>query len=245
MKARMKFRKWGSMKYVGHLDMMRFFQKALRRAEIPVAFSGGYSPHMILSFAQPLGLGITSDGEYMDLEFCEGIVLEEADLKETVQKLNQVMVDGVEVVSLVVIDPDKKRGGMTIVAAASYQVRLLASLRSLEEALPFPETWQKALPDFLGQKELPVWKKTKSKETLVDIRPMIYQMEMEEEKLCLFLAAGSNENLKPELVMKTFLEYLGEGGEYFFSYHRTDLYARTENGFCPLDSLEYREETAQ
>ena len=47
---------------------MRFFEKVMRRADIPIAFSGGYSPHMIMSFANPLGIGLTSDGEYFDIE---------------------------------------------------------------------------------------------------------------------------------------------------------------------------------
>ncbi len=50
------------MKFIGHLDVMRYFQKALRRAEIDVKFSEGMSPHMIMSFAAPLGVGLTSDG---------------------------------------------------------------------------------------------------------------------------------------------------------------------------------------
>ena len=50
LKVRIKFRKNGVMKFIGHLDIMRFFQKALRRADIPVAFSGGFSPHMIMSY---------------------------------------------------------------------------------------------------------------------------------------------------------------------------------------------------
>ena len=68
MKVRIKFTKTGAMKFVGHLDTMRYFQKAIRRAELPVAFSGGYSPHMIMSFAAPLGVGTTSLGEYFDME---------------------------------------------------------------------------------------------------------------------------------------------------------------------------------
>ena len=44
------------MKFIGHLDIMRYFQKAIRRANIPIAFSGGFSPHMIMSFAAPLAL---------------------------------------------------------------------------------------------------------------------------------------------------------------------------------------------
>ena len=71
MKARIKFRKYGSLRFIGHLDVMRFFQKVMRRADSPIAFSGGYSPHMIMSFANPLGIGLTSDGEYFDIEYRE------------------------------------------------------------------------------------------------------------------------------------------------------------------------------
>lgn len=56
MKVRIKFAKTGHMKFVGHLDTMRYFQKAIRRAELPVAFSGGYSPHMIMSLRHHLVL---------------------------------------------------------------------------------------------------------------------------------------------------------------------------------------------
>ena len=96
MKARIKFRKYGIMRFIGHLDVMRYFQKAMRRADIPIAFTGGYSPHMIMSFAQPLGIGITSDGEYLDIELTESISSEAA-----VGRLNQVMAEGIDVVSFV------------------------------------------------------------------------------------------------------------------------------------------------
>lgn len=49
MKIRIKFAKTGVMKFVGHLDVMRYFQKAIRRAELPIAYSEGFSPHMLLS----------------------------------------------------------------------------------------------------------------------------------------------------------------------------------------------------
>ena len=65
MKIRIKFRKYGTMKFIGHLDVMRYFQKAIRRADVDVCYSGGFSPHQIMSFAAPLGVGITSRGEYV------------------------------------------------------------------------------------------------------------------------------------------------------------------------------------
>ena len=68
MKIRVKFKKWGCMKFIGHLDMMRYFQKAVRRADIDIRYSEGYSAHQIMSFAAPLGVGITSDGEYFDID---------------------------------------------------------------------------------------------------------------------------------------------------------------------------------
>ena len=68
LKIRIKFRKQGSMKFVGHLDMMRYFQKAMRRADVKIRYSEGFSPHQIMSFAAPLGVGITSNGEYLDIE---------------------------------------------------------------------------------------------------------------------------------------------------------------------------------
>ena len=117
MKARIKFRKYGVMRFIGHLDVMRFFQKAMRRANIPIAFTGGYSPHMIMSFAQPLGVGLTSDGEYLDIELTESISSEDA-----VRQLNEVSVEGIEILSFVQISDEKKASGMTIVAAArSYK----------------------------------------------------------------------------------------------------------------------------
>ena len=77
MKVRIKFSKEGPMKFVGHLDTMRYFQKAIRRAELPVAFSGGYSPHMIMSFAVPLGVGMESLGDYFDLEMAKDMATSE------------------------------------------------------------------------------------------------------------------------------------------------------------------------
>ena len=57
MKTRIKFSKCGSMRFVGHLDVMRYFQKAFRRAQIPVSYSQGFSPHQLMSFSSPLGIG--------------------------------------------------------------------------------------------------------------------------------------------------------------------------------------------
>ena len=102
MKTRMRFVKCGSMKFIGHLDCMRFFQKAIRRAKLDVAYSKGYSPHQLMSFASPLGVGVTSDGEYIDVEFYS---LPELSLPELVTYLNQFMTDEIFVTDIEIM-PD-------------------------------------------------------------------------------------------------------------------------------------------
>lgn len=68
LKVRIKFAKTGPLRYVGHLDFMRAVQKIIRRTDIEAAYTKGFSPHHILSFASPLGVGLESTGEYFDLE---------------------------------------------------------------------------------------------------------------------------------------------------------------------------------
>lgn len=230
MKARIKFRKNGVMKFIGHLDIMRYFQKAIRRAEIPIAFTSGYSPHMIMSFANPLGVGLTSDGEYFDIELTESIAS-----KEAVRRLNEQMVDGMEIVSFVQIPDDKKSKGMSIVAGADY----LSSVKNGN----LPEDLPEKLEAFYAQNEICVVKKTKKSEKEVDIRPMIYKLEFRNGGIYMRVAAGSVQNLKPELVTEAFVRYLGmEADAVTFTHHRLETFAESEDAdgkivLVPLDAL--------
>ena len=230
MKARIKFRKNGVMKFIGHLDIMRYFQKAIRRAEIPIAFTSGYSPHMIMSFANPLGVGLTSDGEYFDIELTESIAS-----KEAVRRLNEQMVDGMEIVSFVQIPDDKKSKGMSIVAGADY----LSSVKNRS----LPEDLAEKLEAFYAQNEICVVKKTKKSEKEVDIRPMIYKLECRSGGIYMRVAAGSVQNLKPELVTEAFVRYLGmDAEEVTFTHHRLETFAESEDAegkmiLVPLDAL--------
>ena len=230
MKVRIKFTKEGAAKFVGHLDTMRYFQKALRRAGLPVAFSGGYSPHMIMSFAAPLGVGTTSLGEYFDLELTETVptaVIEEA--------LNSTMVEGIRVVSARAVEDGKAGKAMALVAAADY----LVEFRDGKE----PDVpWKDKISEFYALPSIPVTKKTKRSVKEVDIRPLIYKMELREEKVFLRLASASANYTKPELVMDTFQNWLGsEGNPFCYQVQRLEVYADTgseENHiFIPLEAL--------
>lgn len=214
MKVRIKFSKHGEMKFIGHLDMMRYFQKAMRRADIDIAFTEGFSPHMIMSFALPLGVGVTSDAEYMDIELRTPISSAEA-----VCRLNRVMADGVKVLSFRQIDGGKASKAMSLVAAADYTVRFRKEKELARESL-------ERLPEFLLQDQIIVVRKTKTSEREEDIRPLIYLIESREDCLFMRLAAGSAANLKPELVMEAFAQFCGCSlSEHALLVNREELYA--------------------
>ena len=216
------------MRFIGHLDVMRYFQKAMRRADIPIAFTGGYSPHMIMSFAQPLGIGVTSDGEYLDIELKEPVASDEA-----VKRLNQVMVEGMEVLSVREVPEGKKGKAMSLVAAADYLV-------SFREGMEPGKDWKEKVPAFVEQQEIRILKKTKKNEKEVDIKPYIYEMEIRGESIFLKLAAGSAKNTKPELVMEAFYGFCGQEFQPLsLLIHRMEVYGDLgEEGERKLVSLE-------
>ena len=230
MKVRIKFRKYGVMKFIGHLDVMRFFQKVMRRADIPIAFSGGYSPHMIMSFAAPLGVGTESLGEYFDLELTETVPTD-----EITRRLDATMVEGVHVLSARQVEDGKAGKAMSLVAAADYYVEF----RPGKE----PEiSWKDKINDFLAQPEIKVMKKTKRSEKEIDIRPFIYKMELQGDKIFMMLASASANYTKPELVTDTFFAWLGvELPDFAYTIKRLEVYADLGNEkkhkFVSLESL--------
>ena len=163
MKIRIKFSKQGAMKFIGHLDTMRYFQKAMRRADVDIRYSEGFSPHQIMSFAAPLGVGLTGSGEYLDIE-----VLSTDSSAGMVKRLNDTMVEGVEVLSYRKL-PDDAENAMSIVAACDYTIVLRDDY---ENGLSMtPEEFYNGILDFIENGNLNIVKKTKkgTKEKLVEL----------------------------------------------------------------------------
>lgn len=231
MRIRIKFRKYGVMKFIGHLDIMRYFQKAIRRAEIPIAYSEGFSPHQIMSFAAPLGVGITSDGEYLDIELKESVTT-----KAALQSLNQAMVEGMEVTSFRQLSDSNKKA-MSIVAAADYKI----SLKDKYE--PADVDYIKGYEEFfVNQKEILVTKQTKKSEKVIDLKELVYdfKVEMEENRPVFFLrvSTGSVDNLKPELVIEELYSYLGIAFDPMsIQIHRLDVFAKEDDHFVSLGEM--------
>lgn len=224
MKIRIKFAKQGYMKFVGHLDTMRYFQKAMRRAGVDIVYSEGFSPHQKMSFAAPLGVGLTSRGEYMDIE-----VRSTENSVSMIKRLNEQMVEGMEVLSYRLLD-DESQNAMSVVAAADYSVKF-------REGYEPDINIKDKFTEFLSCQSLCVTKKTKKGERDIDIRPGIFDADVRDDEIFLKLASSSAFYLKPELVMKGFYDYLGICmPEFALCIERLEVYAGNErDGFVPLE----------
>ncbi|WP_143319039.1 TIGR03936 family radical SAM-associated protein [Clostridium sp. HBUAS56010] len=214
MKIRFKFSKHGPVKFIGHLDIMRYFQKAMRRAEVDIKYSEGFSPHQIMSFAAPLGVGLTSNGEYMDIE-----VNSMSDTKTMLEQLNAVMVEGIKVTECHILS-DQAKNAMSLVAAADYTL----AFREGKEPDNLAEFFN-GLKTFLDQPQILITKKTKKGEKEVDIKPWIYDLSVEDETIFIKVSAGSSDNLKPELLMEAYYNWLGKiMPEFAFEIQREEVY---------------------
>ena len=234
MKIRIKFAKSGNMKFIGHLDTMRYFQKAMRRADIDIAYSTGFSPHQIMSFAAPLGVGITSDGEYLDIE-----VHSTGSTADAVAALNAAMVEGFRVLDYREL-PDNAKTAMSIVSCADYT---LTYREGYETELTVEQLQEGVHAFYEVPEKIEVVKQTKKSEKIIDLKQLVYDFKVVEIEgkpaFYLKVSTGSTDNTKPELVMEHFYKYLGlELADFTFQTHRHDVYTGTkETGFVALNDM--------
>lgn len=206
MKIRIKFAKYGAVKFIGHLDVMRYFQKAIRRAGIDVAYSEGFSPHQIMSFAAPLSVGHTSEGEYFDIE-----VNSFSGKEDFIDRLQAVMVEGIEILDVKPLVLGEGNA-MASVAAASYLV-------AFRDESILPDGWEEKLLQFYDQPIIPVVKETKKGEKEINLKESIYELDirqsilhkgtdqMPEVEIYMVLNASSGGNIKPSFVLESFLKH--------------------------------------
>ncbi len=199
IRLRVKFSKHGAIRFIGHLDVMRFFQKAIRRADIDVAYSAGFSPHQIMSFASPLGVGLESNGEYMDID-----VYSLTSCEDVMNRLNEASIPGIQVEGVYIL-PEKAGNAMASVAAASYTVRFADGKAPKADIAAY-------LPEFLSKKEIVITKEGKKgkSDREVDIRSGIYSCTWEDDSLKLLVDASSAGNIKPIQIVEAMLKDLGE-----------------------------------
>ena len=218
MKVRIRFSKTGALVYIGHLDVMRYFQKLFRRSDIPVAYSEGFSPHQILSFTPPLPLGMESVGEYADVELIRSISTADA-----LRALRDHSVPEIKIQSFKLL-PDRCENAMASVYAARYSIDTSASRFDA----------RKSFDRLLSQETAFVVKKTKKNEKEIDILPLIYELNVNDNGMIdMLISSGSSDNIKPELVL------FAAGAEDIdkMTIKRIDQYTLVDQKIVSLDDI--------
>lgn len=213
---RMKFEKHDEVKYIGHLDTMRTFTRCIKRTSLPIKFSKGFNPRVQLSFALPLGVGVTSDSEYVDLE-----LEDEVDVIELKKELNSTLPDGFKIVN--VVKSENSKSLMSLVKEAIYEIGI-----EFENDDDIEELVQK-IENIFAQEVIEVEKQGKNKKIeLVNIKPNILDIEVEvigfsSIRVTLHCNAGSENNLNPNLVVDKIKNELAGVEIIDFNIHRKEL----------------------
>ena len=185
------FERKGALSYIGHLDLKAVFERALRRAELPLLYTQGFNPRPMLEFALPLGVGIDTEGDWVD------VVMEvPMDPEEYVRRINEELPEGVHVIRAVSLDEPKK-SLMSVVTCAEYRI----------EAPGITD----AIINVFAQEHVETTKKSKGKEVKTDIRPLLIKPLTSStpdaaEYMCF---AGSQQNLRPDVLLKAVCECTG------------------------------------
>ncbi|MCL2707936.1 MAG: TIGR03936 family radical SAM-associated protein, partial [Defluviitaleaceae bacterium] len=181
------FSKRGALKFLGHLDFMRAVQKTVRRSMLPVSYSRGYNPHMLLSFALPLPLGMEASADYAELVLegpAEGALLAES--------LNACAPEG-----LIFFGAGKMAEGSPSLAAevSSAGYVFNAGEPALNKEIEEAVGWM------MGEQSIIVNKKTKRGEAAADVRRDVISAESRGDGIVFMrLSAGGRAHLNPELV---------------------------------------------
>ncbi len=233
MKLRIRFTKHGAVRYIGHLDVMRYFQKCIRRAGVNVSYSGGYSPHQIMTFAAPLGVGLESEGEYMDI----GIEDEHPNTEAILNALNQASVPGIRIRSVRIL-PEDAGNAMASVFASEYEITFYDDKSS---SCPNADELRSAIERMNSSEVCIYHKKTKKTSRDINLKEFIYKLEINDEDnrplIRMIINSSSADSIKPGFVMEYLFELTGyEMPENALKITRLDMF--TQIGSGELVSLE-------
>lgn len=224
-----KYTKESDIKFISHLDLMRTIQRTIRRSELPIEYSKGFNPHMSVSIAQPLSVGMYSIGEYMDI-----VLDKEVNPIYIKDKLNDSAPNGVKFLAVVKIkhvDNEKKiPQAMAMLDGAKYRIIIKYNdIKSLEQELE----------PLLKENEWNILKKSKSGEKMVNIKPLIkdfkYSIKGEVLSIEALVACGSRENLSADLLAQFIKDNTkGVNNDAFVDIMREELFAYEEDKLVAL-----------
>ncbi|MDR1706064.1 MAG: TIGR03936 family radical SAM-associated protein [Clostridiales bacterium] len=194
-KYRITYKKTGTARYLGHLDMMRAFQRAIRAAGLQPRYSEGFNPHIILSFAQPLPVGMTGLGELADTE-----LLEPFSQEYIISELNAAFPRGLEAIAVRALYPGEKTTA-ALVRAAEYAIT--ASVQGDGDLKQAAEELMESFSVIIRTE-----KKGKAPSE-VNIRGHITELSVKGTSVRAVLSCGGQGNLRPEIMLSALCDKAG------------------------------------
>lgn len=214
MRAMIRFGKQPRLRFISHLDLQRFFQRALNRTGLPIAWTQGFNPHPILSFGSALALGWTSEYEILDVKLSAPM-----GRRRTEDAMRAALPVDLPVLEVRMVD-DRHPAPMAMVRASDYEITLSGETAAATLA---------AAEEFLRRESVMAVRKTKSGEREVDIRPMALLLERKGDVLSARLMLTEKDTLKPDLLVRALAEIAGaEVPE--MRIHRRCLLGEDESG---------------
>ena len=189
MRARITFSKTGALRYVGHLDLQTIWERAVRRAGLPLAYSNGFHPQPKITFASALPLGFSSRAEVMDMRLQSDV-----DLQDLPRRLRPALPEGIGILDVRAADESEP--------ALQMQVRSSEYHVSLVEAHD-PAELQHGIDRILAATQLPRERKGKA----YDLRPLIEGLHLEvtdaphDPSIMMRLSAREGATGRPEEVL--------------------------------------------
>lgn len=209
-KYRLKFEKNQKLIYIGHLDLLKLFQRSVKRGKLPIEYSKGFNPHQLMVFAIPLPLGMESGAEYIDIRLTEDVPPE-----TIVSSLNAVFPQGIRILEARKI---------------SFSQNCAADVHSADYTVILPHTGFEDIIEEINKSEsIQIERTVKKKVKQTEIRPYIKKLSIEGNTLKTTLVTGSQGNLKPDDLLKYIYKCKGlEYIPYKVKIKREEMYADTE-----------------
>lgn len=227
MRMMVVFEKGAELRYIGHLDLMRSMQRALRRSNLPIKYSNGFNPHIRLSFAAPLSVGVVGLRELMEVPMEDGVTEE-----MFLEGMGRVLPSCLKICDCRTLD-DGFPALMSLVAGSGYRI-----------VFPRTEESQKAadrFEDFMALEAYVANRRTKSGENPCDIRPFVKSGACvktgEGYEITLTTVTTDAGSLKPSLWLEC-LRTFAQAGEFPHTLYRTAILARNAQGeLVPMEAL--------
>ncbi len=217
------FEKGERLRHIGHLDIQRAMQRAMRRSALPVRYSQGFNPHILVTFASALSTGAAGRREIMDVTMDSDVTPE-----SFMAAMNQALPPDMRLISCRVMD-DKHPALMAMVAAAEYELRV-TDAEAAEKLIA-------AIAPLLAQETIPAMRRTKSGVKECDCKPLIHSLRGEGSSIHAVMTLTEHESCKPDMLISALSSAAGIEPPRVMVIRLGLLGRDAKGGLVPLETL--------